>query len=130
MDTTPGHIAHVAINADDLDASRAFYEATFGWTFSPHFGMDDFLRIDAPDGGRPGPFAVLQRRRDLGTTRVAGGECTVAVDDLAAAVSAAVAAGGQLLLEPTPIPGVGTLAWLADPAGNPVGAMQYDLPPG
>ena len=59
MDTTPGRIGHVAINADDVDASKAFYAATFGWTFEPHFEQDDFFRISDASGEQPGPFAIL-----------------------------------------------------------------------
>lgn len=126
MDTTPGTIGHVAINADDLDASRAFYQAAFGWQTLPHFGMEDFFRIDTAEDTEPGPFAVLQGRRDLGGKRLNGFECTVSVADLAATVTAAVAHGGQALSEPFTIPTVGTLVWLADPSGNVVGAMQYE----
>ncbi len=126
MDATAGRIGHIAINADNIDASQAFYESTFGWTFDPHFGMDDFLRASGPDGTEPGPFAVLQRRRDLGGVRVVGVEPTVSVVDLDVAVAAAIAAGGRVLAEPVTIPTVGRLAWLADPSGNVVGAMQYE----
>jgi len=128
MDIAPGRIGHVAINADDIAISRGFYESTFGWTFEPHFGMDDFLRASGPDGGQPGPFVVLQGRRDLGGVRVVGAEPTLAVLDLDVAIAAAVEAGGRVLAEPTTIATVGRLAWLADPSGNVIGAMQYEAP--
>ena len=37
-------IAHFAINADDVEASRRFYGALFGWRFEP-WGPPGFLRI-------------------------------------------------------------------------------------
>jgi len=126
MDTTPGRIGHVAINADDVDASKAFYAATFGWTFEPHFGQDDFFRISDASGEQPGPFAILQGRRDIDGRRVVGLEGTVAVADLDAAVAAATSAGGTVLAGPFEIPTVGTLVWLEDPSGNVIGAMQYE----
>lgn len=123
---TLGSIGHLAINADDVSASRAFYEKAFDWTFSPHFGQEDFLKADTASGEQPGPFVVLQARRALAGVRVTGTEATVSVTDLAATIAAAVAAGGTVLMEPVMIPTVGTLAWLADPSGNPIGAMQYE----
>ena len=55
-----------------------------------------------------------------------GFECTFAVDDVDAVAAAVVAAGGTILMERTTITGVGDLIWIADPAGNAVGAMRYD----
>ena len=40
-----GHIAHFAINADDLPATRAFYEGLFGWEFAEY--TPGFLRSTA-----------------------------------------------------------------------------------
>ena len=59
-----------------------------------------------------------------------GFECTVAVDDVDAVTAAAVAAGGEVLMARTTIPGVGDLAFVKDPAGNIVGAMRYDTSAG
>jgi predicted enzyme related to lactoylglutathione lyase len=119
-------LTHFAINADDVEATRAFYQALFGWEFQP-WGPPGFLRIDATDPTCPGVTAAIQQRRDLiaGTPTV-GFECTVAVDDVEAAEDAAVAAGGQIIAERATIPTVGQLTWLADPSGNIVGIMQYE----
>lgn len=129
MNSTPHTVAHVAVNADDPDASRRFYAATMGWRFEP-WGPPDFFHILTPSGERPGPIGALQRRRDLGGERVNGFECTVAVPDVDAVAIAATATGGRILMERTTIVGVGHLVWLADPSGNVVGAMQYDAAAG
>jgi hypothetical protein len=39
------------------------------------------------------------------------------VDDATATVAAAKEAGAQVMMEPTPMPGVGTLATIVDPQG-------------
>lgn len=121
----PAPIAHFAINADDVDASSRFYAAVFGFEFEP-WGPPGFFHIR--DVATRTPFgAALQARRDLADgRRVVGFEVTFAVEDVAAAAAAATAHGGEVLMEPTTIVGVGDLVWLADPAGNPVGAMRYD----
>ena len=119
-------LTHIGINADDTDVSRSFYADTFGWHFAP-WGPPGFYRVEADDPSGPGVMAALQQRRQLlpdGPT--SGFECTVAVQDLDAVARHARSGGGRVLMERTTITGVGHLLWLADPAGNVVGAMQYD----
>lgn len=121
-----GTIAHFAVNADDDTATRAFYEALFGWTFEP-WGPPSFFHIKRDDGALPGPIGALQARRELEPgLRMTGFECTVAVDDVDAVVEATRRHGGEILMEKTTIVGVGDLAFVKDPSGNVVGAMRYD----
>jgi predicted enzyme related to lactoylglutathione lyase len=40
----PNNIAHFAIEADNLPRARRFYEAVFGWRFTP-WGPPDFLHV-------------------------------------------------------------------------------------
>jgi uncharacterized protein len=118
-------IAHFAINADDVPATRRFYEQTFGWRFTA-WGPPDFYRISAGDG--PGPvLGALQKRRELvpGQPTI-GYECTIPVADVDAVARAVTANGGRVLMEKTTIAGVGDLIFFADPSGNVAGAMRYD----
>jgi uncharacterized protein len=114
------HVAHVAINADDVEASLRFYGALFGWEFEP-YGPPSFLRMQ----GESGPIVALQQRRDLGGVRMSGLECTVAVDDVDAVAAAVVEHGGRIVMERATVPGVGDLIFFEDPSGNVAGAMQY-----
>jgi len=119
-------LSHIAINADDVPASRAFYRETFGWQFSA-WGPPGFYRVEADDPRGPGVTAALQQRRQLLADQpTTGFECTIAVDDVHQVEHAALAAGGRLLMPTAAIASVGHLIWLADPSGNVVGAMQYD----
>jgi predicted enzyme related to lactoylglutathione lyase len=119
---THGTIAHLAINSDDVDRSRAFYEKLFGWRFHA-WGPPNFFQIETPEGW---PIAALQGRRELVEgVRTVGFECTVAVDDVAATVAAARELGARVLMEPVTIPTVCTLAFLEDPGGAVVGVAQY-----
>lgn len=118
-------MAHLALNADDLDASRTFYEAVLDWRFEP-WGPPEFFRIQGSDGAAPGPLVALQRRRAFGDGTTALVEMTVAVEDVAACCAAAVSTGGRVLMESTVLAGVGELAFVADPAGTPIGLMRYD----
>jgi uncharacterized protein len=114
-------IAHFAINADDVPATRRFYETVFGWRFSA-FGPPDFFRIETPDG----PNGAIQKRRELlpGQPTI-GFECTIEVPDVDATARTVTDAGGRILMDRTTIAGVGDLIFFADPSGNVVGAIQY-----
>jgi uncharacterized protein len=138
-------IAHFAINADDVSATRRFYEQVFGWRFSPwgppdfyHISADPHARTGADAGADPGSGAgggagggaiigALQKRRDLvpGQPTI-GYECTIAVADVDEAARLVTANGGQVLMERTTIAGVGDLIFFTDPSGNVVGAMRFD----
>lgn len=119
-----GAIAHVAINADDLDRSRNFYERLFGWRFEP-WGPPGFFQIETP--GAPKLLAALQQRRTLVPgVRTAGFECTIAVDDVQATLAAAVTHGGRIVMEPAVIPTVCELAFIEDPSGNLLGVARYE----
>src|ERR1700712_3600972 len=125
-DHPANQVAHFAINADDLNRARRFYEKVFGWRFEA-WGPPGFFKIATSDGGDPGPLGALQKRRELITAeRTNGFECTVAVADVDAVAAAVVAAGGTILIPRTLIPPVGHLIFFRDPEGNVVGAMQYD----
>jgi uncharacterized protein len=118
---TNGHIAHFAINADNLDRARAFYSKVFGWTFAA-WGPPGFYQIEGA-----GTLAALQGRRELVKgQKMVGFECTIAVDSIDATEKAVLAGGGKIALARSVIVGVGTLMFFEDPEGNVFGAMQYD----
>jgi predicted enzyme related to lactoylglutathione lyase len=120
------NLSHFAINADDVPASRAFYESVFGWKFTA-WGPPGFFQIQTGSDEDPGIGGAIQQRRELvaGAPTI-GLECTFAVDDVDATVESVRRAGGTILMERFTISGVGHLIFFADPAGNPIGAMQYD----
>lgn len=115
-------IQHFAINADDPDRARVFYEQVFGWRFEA-WGPPDFFQIDTGGALR----GALQKRRELAPGAVVRGfECTVGVEDVDRIAQAVREAGGDVVMEKTAIVGVGFLIFFQDPEGNFVGAMQYD----
>jgi uncharacterized protein len=146
-------LAHFAVNADDVQRARRFYEAVLGWRFTA-WGPPDFYQIDTdgpdgtggavrPDAGeRAGPRdrdsggnvgnpsavrGALQRRRELAPgERTVGFECTFAVTDVDAVAAAVKANGGDVVMEKTTISGVGELVFFRDTEGNVAGAMRYD----
>jgi len=120
------NLAHFAVNADDVDAARRFYETVLGWRFHA-WGPPGFFQIETGDDGDPGIWGALQQRRELVPgVRTVGFECTFGVDDVDAVAKAVVDNGGKILMEKTTITGVGDLIWFQDPDGNALGAMRYD----
>jgi uncharacterized protein len=125
-DRPANHVAHFAINADDLNRARHFYEKVFGWRFEA-WGPPGFFQITTAAGREPGPLGALQKRRELVAGQpTIGYECTVSVADVDAVAAAVVANGGTILIPRTLIPTVGHLIFFRDSEGNAVGAMQYD----
>jgi predicted enzyme related to lactoylglutathione lyase len=119
----PATLRHLAINANDVQRARTFYESVFGWRFEP-WGPPDYYQ--ARQAGE-GFVMALQGRRELEPGALMRGlEATLAVDDITAAKAAIVAAGGRVVTTEYYIEGVGKLVYFEDPEGNLVGAMQYD----
>jgi predicted enzyme related to lactoylglutathione lyase len=123
----PAPIRHLAINADDVQRAKAFYETVFGWRLEP-WGPPDYYQ-QQPD--QPGaPIIALHGRREFEPgARMLGLEATLAVEDIATARAAIEAAGGRVVAPQYYIEGVGKLFYFADPDGNVLGAMQYDPDP-
>lgn len=122
----PANLAHFAINADDVPTTRAFYEKVFGWRFTA-WGPPGFYNIRTGTEDRPGVQGALQQRRELiDGQRTVAPECTFAVEDIDETARAVAEAGGSILMERFTISGIGHLIFFRDPAGNAIGAMQYD----
>jgi hypothetical protein len=118
-------LRHLALNADDPQRAKAFYETVFGWRFEPWGPPEYYQALNAGDG----LIAALQHRRELQPgVRMAGFEATMAVEDLDVTIAAIEAAGGRIMSTPFYIEGVGRLVYFEDTEGNSVGAMQYDQP--
>ncbi len=118
------HLAHFAINADDVERAKRFYERVFGWTFSA-WGPPQFYQIQTGPGAQP-VRAALQARRTFAGERPIGYECTIAVDAIDETARNVAAAGGAVVLPKSIIVGVGALMFFKDTEGNIFGAIQFD----
>lgn len=100
-------IDYVELSAPDVQATRAFYERAFDWTFTEY--GPEYLGIQGA-GREQGGIAV--------------GDAPPLVqlysDDLDATLAAVLAAGGTITVEPFDFPGGRRFAF-ADPAGNQLG---------
>ncbi|HEY2012766.1 MAG TPA: VOC family protein [Bryobacteraceae bacterium] len=120
------NVAHFAINADDVEGTRRFYEKVFGWKFRP-YGPPDFYKIETGDGESPAVGGALQKRREIVKgAKMVGFECTISVQSVEETAAGIVAQGGKIVMPKVVLMGVGRLIFFQDPSGNIVGAMEYD----
>lgn len=114
-------LKHFAVNCDDVERGKKFYEAVFGWKFAPWGPPGFFQSSDA------GVMVAVQQRRELAPgLRMTGMECSIGVDDIDATQAAVERMGGKILMPKVTIPTVGTLIFFQDSEGNVAGAMQYE----
>jgi len=121
------NVGHFAIECDDVERARAFYEAVFGWTIKP-WGPPNYYHITTGSAENPGILGDLREREHKlasGATGVSGYICTINVADLKAVLAAALAHGGKLHSPPYHIEHVGTVAYVEDSEGNRVGVIQH-----
>ncbi len=116
----PNKLAHFAIEADDVERARVFYETVFDWQFEA-WGPPEFYMIH-----EAGVHGALQKRSGPSTPGRHGFECSIAVDGLRASMDKIKAAGGTLLGKPHSIPTVGELVQFADTEGNEAVIIQYE----
>lgn len=125
--------SHVVVGANDLDASRRFYDATLGALGIPPGGPDGEARIFYTTGR-----GVLGITRPInGNAATPGNGTTIGLtarsqDEVNAWHAAGVANGGALCEEPPGVrigaSGALYLAYLRDPAGNKLCCL-HRLPP-
>lgn len=107
-------VVHWAITARDPEKQKAFYAALFNW----HIGEGPIMSIDPGIGGpEPGPAGHIQQGEP-------GVSLYVQVRDIHASLTRAVELGGEKKSDPFDFPGGPTIAFLADPEGNPLALVQ------
>jgi predicted enzyme related to lactoylglutathione lyase len=107
-------IIHVEVVGKDGPALQQFYSDVFGWDL---------------DTNNPGGYGML-RQDDLtagfGPSQDGGaGHVTfyIGTDDAQATLDKVTAAGGRVLMPPTEVAPVSTIALFADPEGHVIGLM-------
>lgn len=120
----PYDLAHFAIQADDCERARHFYEQVFGWHFLAWGEPGRWMirtSLHAPIYGTLQPRETPAARGGL-----RGFECTIAVENVDTLAERIAAAGGRVVAPATLVEGVGTVLRFEDSEGNPVCAMRYE----
>jgi predicted enzyme related to lactoylglutathione lyase len=122
----PAKLRHFAIECDNVERAKTFYEAVFGWSIRP-WGPPGFYQILTGEPGKSVMGALQERREPLSGTGNRGCECTFGVEDIDSTVEAVVAHGGRILMAKYHLDGIGDLVFFGDTEGNRIGAMQYTV---
>jgi len=115
-------VVHFEIPSDDPERAVRFYSELFGWEFQKWEGPMDYWLVTTGNKDEPGINGGLMARQDAsqGVTYV------VDVPSVDEYLARAEAAGGSVVVPKMPVPGVGWVAYVADPDGNVTGMMQED----
>jgi hypothetical protein len=109
----PHPVVHAEIRSNDPDATRSFFSALFGWSFSDG-AYPGYTFVDTGvEGALPTAISPLQGEADQVLF-------FVGVDDVEAALAEAERLGGRVVQAAQSVPGV-TFGVLADPQGHLVG---------
>ena len=115
-------VVHWEIAGKDADKLQEFYGTLFDWEINVQAdmgGYSGYRLVEASEGGIGG--GLMQTGEGMPDNYVI---FYVQVDDLQTSLDNAVALGGQTVVPPTPIPGMGAFAIFTDPEGNSIGMFQ------
>jgi predicted enzyme related to lactoylglutathione lyase len=125
-------IVHFEIPADQPERAAKFYRELFGWDIkkfegSAAGGIEYWMVETVPTDGkgmptRPGVNGGLMRRMYQGQPPVN----YIAVEEVDEFVKKAKRLGAKVLMEKSPVPGMGWFAQLNDTEGNVIAIWQTD----
>ena len=118
-------VVHFEFSADEPERASEFYRKVFGWEIIKWEGPVDYWLVTTGKEGSPGIDGGIKFRPEPELSTVV----TVDVESVDDALERTVAAGGEVVLPKTEIPGIGFHAYFRDTEGNIVGLME-NLPGG
>lgn len=124
-------VLHFEIQVDDVERAKSFYADVFGWSFedyteytgSPYWGV-----VTGPED-EPGINGGLLPRSAPRPDAGQGANsflCTVAITDYEECERRILAAGGEVALPKTALPGMAWQGYYHDTEGNTFGVHQPD----
>lgn len=115
-------VVHFEIWAQQDKATAEFYSKLFDWEINFQAPMNYGLIQTKGEGGIDGGIMKPQP----GPVPSSHLTFYVLVEDLKATLDKANELGGETVLGPTPIPGVGSMALFKDPEGNTIGLWHQE----
>jgi predicted enzyme related to lactoylglutathione lyase len=123
MPSAHGDFIWYELLTTDPEAAGRFYAEVVGWTVTePPGPVPGYRILTAPDGAVGGLMALPEGALRQGARP--GWLGYVAVEDVDAAITAFLAAGGRVQMPATDLPQVGRIAMVADPEGAPLYLMR------
>jgi predicted enzyme related to lactoylglutathione lyase len=114
----PNPVVHWEICGADAARTMAFYTKLFDWPMDVHEAMNYGMVKAQGEGAIGGGLGATQGGAPPYVT------IYVQVDDLQKYLDKAESLGGKTIVPPTPIPGIGSFAWFADPDGVNIGIYK------
>ncbi len=115
-------VVHFDISAEDTARAAEFYRQVFDWEITKWEGPVDYWLVTTGPGDEPGIDGGLAQR----SPGYEGTYNTIDVPSVDEASSKVMEAGGEVIREKQPVPGVGYLAYCKDTEGNIFGLMEED----
>ncbi len=104
-------------------AAKAFYDPVAGWNIDAAAAGDiDYRMIDTGDGAVGGTMTLTREMTEHGAKPTWLGY--IGVDDVEATIADIEARGGKVLMPAYDMDGVGRIATVTDPQGNPFYVMR------
>jgi predicted enzyme related to lactoylglutathione lyase len=113
-------VIHFEIHADNPERAVKFCEKAFGWKTQKWEGPTDYWLVTTGEKDQPGIDGAIMKRMDKGTTWD-----TIDVPSVDEFIKK-ILAGGKVVQQKMPIPGIGYAAYCVDTEGNVFGIMQSD----
>ena len=111
----------IELTTDDTGKAKSFYAGLFGWSFADmEMSQGGTYSMFEPAAGGPGGGIMTKPMPEV----PAAWTPYVAVDDLEASVAKVTDLGGTVHMGPTPVPGFGSFAIIADPSGGVLGIWR------
>lgn len=117
-------VVHWEINSHNAGRLQEFYSSLFGWKVNADNPMQYGLVHTGTDRGAQGGIG----QNDPNMPAPPAVTFYVEVLDLQATLDLATALGGTVVMPPTDIPGMVTLAMFTDPDGNTIGLVKGEPP--
>ncbi|MGL5165511.1 MAG: VOC family protein [Afipia sp.] len=115
-----GHFHWNELMTPDAERAKQFYQKTIGWTFEP-MPMEDGATYWIAYAGNERVAGIFPTDRPAFEGVLEGWMPYLAVDDVDARVTKAVANGAQLMRPIFDVPEVGRIAILTEPGGAGIG---------
>lgn len=116
----PNPVQHFEFWSDDPERLSKFYEQALAWKVQAHPQIDYHV-VDTDSGGAGIGGGILKPQAGPWPAKLT---FYITVPDLAQARSNVTEAGGKILVEHQPVPGVGEFALFEDPDGRVMGLWR------
>ena len=121
-----GRVSHFEITADDPERAAAFYRKAFGWEINTSGAPFTYLLAATGPKDKVGIDGAIMDRHDSKQAVIN----TIDVDKWETGARAVKEAGGTVLQDKTPVPGIGYFAYCKDTEGNLFGIFEADATAG